>query len=280
MPRLDTYFSNAYSANLHQHFWLYFLECALFLSPLTRAVSRLPQTLGPIWSVAVEEVFYLCWPLFLKRTRKYVLFFFAIVILVILARNSFLLGGEIFDWKYSSGKLFRFCLKLLVQYRISCMAIGGIGAYLVVYGKNKILSLLYRKDFQWATYFITAGLLFIRFGLKPMVMENIPSFSYEIYSVLFAIIIVNLATNPRSVINLNYKWMSYLGKTSYGLYMYHPIMRILAFELTEHLFEGKAWNWQMDIMLYGLTIVSTIFIEILSYEFFEKRLLALSKRMA
>jgi peptidoglycan/LPS O-acetylase OafA/YrhL len=88
-----------------------------------------------------------------------------------------------------------------------------------------------------------------------------------------------LAANPKSILNLNYKWMAYLGKVSYGLYMYHPIMRILSLELTEHVFKREISGWQMNFVLYTTTISSTIVVSILSYEFFEKKFLTLRKKI-
>jgi peptidoglycan/LPS O-acetylase OafA/YrhL len=278
-PHFDnSVFNNVYSANAHKHFWLSFIGSFLFLSPLVSAVSGLPQSIGPIWSVGVEEVFYLCWPLFLRKTRKYVLLFFAIVILVIVARNGFFLYHHFFNWDDSDNTIFRGIRYLLMQYRISCMAIGAIGAYLVVFDKKKILAILYRKDFQWIIYVITISFLLLRIGLKPIARENFPSIFHEVYSILFAIIIVNLATNPQSVIRLDYKWMNYLGKISYGLYMYHPVMRIFSLEVTECLFKRETSGWQMNGCLYFFTISSTIIISILSYEFFEKYFLNLKTK--
>jgi peptidoglycan/LPS O-acetylase OafA/YrhL len=165
-----------------------------------------------------------------------------------------------------------------VQYRISCMAIGGIGAYLVAFEKKKILSFIFRKDFQWAIYILTIGLLVARIGLRPIGKENFPSCNYEWYSVLFCCIIVNLAANPKSVISLDFPWMNYLGKISYGLYMYSPIMRILAMIAVEKLFGREVSGLQMNGCLYLLTILSTIGIAALSCRFFEKKFLSLGKR--
>jgi peptidoglycan/LPS O-acetylase OafA/YrhL len=279
LPLLDTYSGHTYSARIHEHFWLYFFECIFFLSTLTKFSKGLPQTIGPIWSVAVEELFYLCWPLFLKKTKSYVLLFFVITIIVVLIRNGFLLGIDIFSWSDARKSLAGSFKAFIIDYRVSCMAIGAIGAYWVVFEKNKILKLLYRRDFQLAVYLITIAMLLLKFNISYVSGVNFPDFSYELYSVFFMIIIVNLATNPHTIINLDYGWMNYLGKVSYGLYMYHPIMRILALELTEYIFKGKAWNWQMDVILYSVTIFSTIIIAILSYEFFEKRFLKKAKRV-
>ena len=202
-----------------------------------------------------------------------------VLVVVLLLRNGFFLGDYFFGWDDSFHKIYKFISAVLMQYRISCMAIGAIGAYWVAFEKKKILSVVYRKDVQWIVYIITAGLLLLRVGVKIEALESFPSVFHEVYSVLFIIIIVNLATNPKSIVRLDYKWTNYLGKISYGLYMYHPIMRILSLELTTYLFKGNTWNWQMNVSLYFFTLSSTILISILSYEFFEKKFLKLKNKV-
>lgn len=278
LPCLDVYFNTAYSENIHRHFWIYLIASLFFLSPFVRSSQGLPQTIGPIWSVGVEEIFYLCWPLFLKKTKKYLFLFISIILFILLLRNGVFLSYNLFHLNQSFDFVFTYFRSILMQYRISCMAIGGISAYLLVFEKKKILSILFRKDLQWTVYAITIGLLLMKVGLNGIPEEEFPSISHEAYSVLFAIIIINLAANPRSVVKLDYKWMNYLGKVSYGLYIYNPIMRIFSLQLTERLFNREISGWQMNIFLYFFTIAFTIITAILSYEFFEKKFLRLKKK--
>lgn len=278
LPYFDNYFSNSYSSNIYKHFWIYFTGSLVFLSPFVRAADGLPQTIGPVWSIGVEELFYLCWPLFLRKTKKYLLLFSSVIFLVLLIRNGFFLGAHLFGWEDSFNKIFRFTRPLIMEYRISCMAIGAIGAYWIVFEKRKILSFLFRKDIQWLVYIITISSLLLRIGILQQDMGGFPNFSYEVYSLLFLVIILNLAANPQSILRLDYKWMTYLGKVSYGLYMYHPIMRIFSLELTEHVFKREISGWQMNLCLYFFTLAFTIGISIVSYEFFEKRFLKLKRK--
>jgi len=271
LPYLSTSFG---ATNSYKQFGLYFTSF-LFLPHAIIPGNRLPYSLGPTWSVRVEELFYLCLPLLLLKTKKYLTSFILIALILLLVRNVLLLGDN-----YLGIKAFFKIVFFLVQYRIGCMIIGGIGAYLVAFEKKDILTFLYRRDFQWIIYILTVLLLLLKIGIKPSFEENFPSVFYEIYSVLFVIIIINLATNPQSVIWLDYKWMNYLGKISYGLYLYNSIMRIFSLELTEYLFKRELSGWLMNVCLYFFTLVFTIGISILSYEFFEKSFLNLKKRFS
>jgi peptidoglycan/LPS O-acetylase OafA/YrhL len=217
-------------------------------------VPRLLYTYAT-WSVRVEEVFYLIWPLLLRRCKNYMKVFIYTIICIVVIRN-----GMGYLMKYANFHVFD--IHLIYNYRVSCMAIGGIAAYIFIKDKREVLLIIYRKDVQWAIYCITAILLILR--------VRIPFINFEFYSMLFAGIIINLGTNPNSILKLDYKWTNYLGKISYGLYLYNPITVNLCLDMLEHLFGQSISGGQMNLLLYSTTIISTILISVLSFELFEK----------
>jgi peptidoglycan/LPS O-acetylase OafA/YrhL len=222
---------------------------------------------GAAWSVRVEEAFYLVWPLLLRRYKSYIKIACGVIVLVIVMRN----GAAYLD-KYFPSHVMNHINVEIRDYCVSCMAIGGMGAYLFIKGRQGLLSFLYSKDVQWAVYIITAVLL--------VFLVQIPFINYEFYSMLFAFMVLNLATNPASVIKLDYKWMNYLGKVSYGIYMYNPFMRLFSLDLVIKMHGRDFTGWLPNVMLYGFTIISTIIISVLSFELFEKRFLNLKKKFA
>lgn len=237
-----------------------FVLCMLFLQPGTSL-----KAIGATWSVRVEEMFYIFEPLLLKRRKTYIGLFVAIAVGVILFRNGYLLICRVLH-------LFPYFRKIVNFYRLSCMAIGGIGAYLVVAEKEKILKILYRKDLQWVVYMLTLLLLVCKI--------RVPVIQFEFYSLLFCYMIINLATNPNSIINIDFKWTNYLGKVSYGLYLYGAIMRIFCLAFTEKIYGCALSGWQMNVVYYLTTLASTIGVSMLSYEFFEKPFLRIKSRFA
>jgi peptidoglycan/LPS O-acetylase OafA/YrhL len=96
----------------------------------------------------------------------------------------------------------------------------------------------------------------------------------EFYSLWFGIIILNFASNPEILINLEAKPLRYLGKISYGLYMYQPIAIALAFQVARSF--GAAFN----VIFYLLSIALTIAISALSYKYFEAYFLKFKGRFS
>ena len=95
---------------------------------------------------------------------------------------------------------------------------------------------------------------------------------YEIYSLLFTIIILYLGTSYQSKTSiLESNFFKYLGKISYGIYMYHPVCIVLSINILLKLELLNNFN------LYISTLLMTIVISSISYEYFESKFLKLKK---
>jgi peptidoglycan/LPS O-acetylase OafA/YrhL len=272
LPHLDTFFSVSYSPWKNGPLFKYALSALLFLP--AGAVGLLGgkfPTIGATWTVRVEEAFYLFWPVLLKRSKNYVRVMVIIIIAVMLARYGFAAIALVCHYRLLVPGAVKTIWLDLNDYRFSCMAFGALGAYFVVSDNKKILNVLFRKDLQWLVYVVAALLL--------LIYRKHESLLYEPSSALFAIMIMNLAANPNTVIKLDYKPLNYLGKISYGIYLYNPIMRILGLELTEKLF-GDVIGWQANLLFYTLSVAFTIVVSAISYEFFEKYFLRMKGRFA
>jgi peptidoglycan/LPS O-acetylase OafA/YrhL len=200
------------------------------------------------WSIGTEEQFYLIWPWLVKLCRNKLVAFIAVIVayngckyLLMALRSHWPIAQKILDFWY--------------YFNIDCMAIGAIAAYLLFTKKETVLKWVFHPVTQWSIYAIVLGL--IGFGIK------FPHFHFEIFSLLFAVILLNLAANPRSVLNLQYPWLDYLGKISYGIYMYHFIAITLVLQWL------TAKGWANDWLIYPGSIGATILLSALSYHGFE-----------
>lgn len=272
--------------------------------------------LDQTWSIGVEEQFYVFWPILFVyfKTSVLKLFLFVIGILVLLKIIAYQLNVQgvthISNVKTESLYLF---FKLT---RFSCMAIGAIAAYLFfkreIFQKN--LLLFFFKNVQLLLYsqigyFLIFGLQkiplvigFFLFGVclfinikKVQINAYIPSAIFivvsicclitgmtrqlividdEVFSLLFGILILNLSNTATSIINVKNKVLLYLGKVSYGIYMYHNMVIVFSIWLITKVAKIESYS----IWLYVVSILLTIFLSMLSYEFFEKKFLRLKRK--
>ena len=92
------------------------------------------------------------------------------------------------------------------------------------------------------------------------------------------VLILNLAANPRTLINLEYKPLNYLGKISYGLYMYHNFVLTLVLKLFMLSGVVNVSSIGGGIIYHIVSLGLTIALSALSYEYFEKWFLGIKTR--
>jgi peptidoglycan/LPS O-acetylase OafA/YrhL len=204
-----------------------------------------------LWSVAVEEQFYLFWPHVVKFKRK------------LLWIMLLLLGGYL-ALKFYSGELNPKFEELVIRTRFSSMIIGGIGAYLV-FTKHSLIKYAYARITQ-----VTLFGLFVLLLLNYLDFKSIEFLQEELQSLVVCGLILNIATNPKSIVKLEYSVLNYFGKISYGLYVYHLFAVVLVLKGLPTLLPIKEWSpWISYPVTLGLILLLTTGISHLSYMYFE-----------
>ena len=211
--------------------------------------------LGHTWSLAVEEQFYFTWPFVLAfiRDRRVVK---AITIIVIIL-SAFLL---FYIPSFEMAQEYRMNRWFLPA--IAPIMIGSLGA--VVYSSNKE-RVEEKLQSKW-TVLILCLLLFISPLYFPKVfLITVPIVQAFGLSLLLLWIASN--QNTRFVALLNNRMLNYVGKISYGLYVYQGF------------FLGTGPGGNIDVQLFPLNIILVFAVAILSYELIEKPVLRLKNRI-
>lgn len=227
----------------------------LFLPNLALVLFLPVPFASQTWSIGVEEQFYLIQPLIVKKFKNLP------KILLIIAISYFIIKLllpiiEIFVSNYYLETFTKFWQTL----NFDCFAIGGIAA-VILFKKHPILNFLYSKLVQTILILLTIGLI-----LNGI---DFPLIQQEFYSILFAGIILNLASNSdRGIINLENPILNYLGKISYGLYMYHGLAIVSVIKILGH------FEITYSILIYSCSLILTILVSAISYHLVEKKLIA------
>lgn len=253
------FIDNAYLNKFLDHnFTPNFILYLLFLPNLAFAAFAAVPHIGQTWSIGVEEQFYVLWPLIVKYSKN-VLKALLIVAGVLITIKIIVL---VLYKQMPDNAAIKIIKPFLAMSKVECMAIGGIGAYYLFTDRNK-LKWLMNNVLMISSLISIVVLVFF----TPEVIQDA---IYLVYSVLFLVIILNVSSNPDSIIKLENKTFKMLGNISYGIYMYHLI--VIAFVLAGLRYFDLEINDGLisQLLVYGLTIGLTVFISLLSYTYFEK----------
>ncbi len=240
-----------------------------FLPNLAWVMFGITPLAGPLWSVGVEEQFYLLWPILLRGLRNHVLLGIVAVIFVMVGLRfglprvaAALASGGPDDYSWQIAINFLWTLKL------ECMAMGALAAYWLHGGFHRVLRVLYFPLTQLAAL----GLILVSLWRN----QSYGQFDNVVWGAAFAVLIVNLAANPRSLLKLENRLLDYLGKISFGIYVYHSftIVGVLLFLRNWMPTHGFLFNG----LLYCLVIGLTIGLAGLSHRYYESPFLRLKIR--
>ena len=223
--------------------------------------THLPY-LNQYWTLGVEEQFYIFWPWIMKRSAN------ALKALIIFTICFFIikLGCRFIYFKWDNIVPLHF----LSLTRFECMSMGGIAAILCSQGNTFFLKIVTNKFTQVICWLSLVVMAFNRFHITPILDND--------FAALIAIgLIVNLAFNEHTLINLENRLFDLIGKISFGIYIIHPLVIFYYRLLLDHV---KPTDIARIVLVYSGVLCFTILLAWLSYEFLEKRFLRMKDKFS
>lgn len=244
----------------------------ILFSPFMVNIFYGHHLIEPLWSIGVEELYYIVWAPLFKFLRNYIL---PIIILIIFVRSLLIYASFL-------GYFDPVIQRLIKMLRFEAMAIGGLGAYLI-YNYSSILT---HFLFSRLSQFLLIIFVLLRiFAFKLLVAQSVvfnflfttPVISQLVIMIIFAWLIINISLNPKSIVRLDNKILNFLGNISYGIYMYHMlvIFGIVVF-FKQYLLIMN--SFPSSIIFYLLLTTLVIIVSYLSKRLFEDYFLSFKKR--
>lgn len=214
--------------------------------------------LGHYWSLGVEEQFYLFWP-WLMRMRTQRLMVLLIVLMLLFT------GVRILLHYLQPGSVAE---QLLHICRFHNMMIGAAGAILFYQNHRLFLQISGHKLTQAVCWVILALVLLNRFHIAS-ILDN------EIICVVALCLIIGQIRIKNRLLNLETPVLNYLGKISYGIYVYHPLVIYALYKTLNFNVLPNVLNY---LVIYLVSLSLTIVLAGLSFRYFESYFLNLKKR--
>jgi peptidoglycan/LPS O-acetylase OafA/YrhL len=236
----------------------------LFLPNLMNALFNVGGILNPLWSIGIEEQFYLFWAPLVRRWRSRLPWVCAAVLGLFLALFVAQATGA---FGMQRAKLF------VGQLKFHFMAMGALAAWATHTHHERLLSAwpFRNRPAQVALLAVLVVFYFVGFGRAGQIAEELSQL------VLYPWLVVNTSVNPRRVIAFDSALLSRLGVVSYGIYMLH----MPAIYATSALFRvttfWRGYPFGYLVAYYAIAIGSTLSAALLSYRFLEAPFLRLKQ---
>jgi peptidoglycan/LPS O-acetylase OafA/YrhL len=249
----------------------YTTKLALYVAFLPNIVLWLGYIIpyaSQLWSVGVEEQFYVFWPWIFKLKHNP----WPIVIGIIVGFLQLRIGADFLrsHWLSVEGRGVANQVYALAELtRVDNMAFGALGAYVIYYKRGWFYRYCLNPFVELSS--LTGILLLMLHIIRVRYIEN------DLYGVFFLLLITNISCSDRSLLRLEGKLCTFLGNISYSVYMY----QYLAIGILLFLFQKLGFapvSGGVNFSLHVAAQVVSILFAYVSYKFLETPFLRLKKR--
>ncbi len=239
-----------------------------------------PLPLYHFWTLAVEEQFYLLWPLILlfahsrRHALRLSLWFFAITLfflLIIYAMPAFagMRAHHLYDY---------FLLTQSGAIALGCATSLAMGSRYSPSGRKPGTHRLVRKYALPAFFIGSAIYLYTSYLSRNLYLTDPIQFWLGLPAIsIAAAASIPLVLRPGPLRNVfSNPWLGWMGRISYGFYIYHILLQPLFDNLGAHYSHQTAGNYYHIIRALFAFLITCI-VSWLSFTFFEQPILSLKR---
>ncbi len=250
--------------------WSYFFLCLFYMANF--ATARFGLSYGPLWSLAVEEQFYLVWPVLVRGLRLRTLAIVCMGSLCISPLLRYLSVSRVLPMGNPNSTTWLITDNL---------AMGGLIAILL---RTPAATLSHIRALTLGTTVAGASLLLLGLHLH-LLRRDTPAgaaFEPEPFILLFAaLLLLALQFGQNPLVFRLTRPLRFYGYISYGLYLFH----LIGFSIYQNLFSD--FNHPLPLLTFGQLLLrfcavlglTTLFC-FLSRRYFEEFFLRLKERLA
>jgi peptidoglycan/LPS O-acetylase OafA/YrhL len=226
------------------------------------------QSMAHCWSLAIEEQYYLAWPLVIVALERYLRTSLNKFLVLLSFALALALYRAAMVGTFSAERIY-FALDTHMDGLVLGSALSYFVQFLSSIEDRKTLDVFFKRVSRIALpvcILITLGLMYLITWHSPW-MGRV---GFALVAMASCVAILDLVASPYSLFRnlLETRALTYCGKISYGLYLYHfPIYTFVNYELRPF-----HWVYRVPIM-----VLASFAIASLSYHLFEKRFLPLKK---
>lgn len=215
-----------------------------------------------MWSISVEEQFYIFWALILKWFQNHLLKVSLLIILISIIFRIYFIDDSL----------------NLNFHTVSALGNFGVGALAAIAAFRNSFLITKIRDFSKTQIVIIYLISLIIFIAIPS-LQNHDLFiviQRVLFSFVFAFIILEQTYCQQSIFKLSrIKYFNFFGKISYGLYCYHGIMITIVLKFSDYFSESL---FTSIFIFPTLIFCGTLLFSHISYKFFESKILKLKTK--
>ena len=215
-----------------------------------------------MWSISVEEQFYIFWALVLKWFQNHLLKVSLLIILISIIFRIYFIDDSL----------------NLNFHTVSALGNFGVGALAAIAAFNNSILITKIRDFS-KTQIVIIYLISLLIFIAIPSLHNHDLFiviQRVLFSFVFAFIILEQTYCQQSIFKLSrIKYFNFFGKISYGLYCYHGIMITIVLKFSDYFSESL---FTSIFIFPTLIFCGTLLFSHLSYKFFESKILKLKTK--